>query len=335
MAPKETQPVHRTPLNKPEQSGPATDGFDPNDIVKSYIRDMEKYPLLTREQEIDVITRMQEGKTAKQNLDACASLSQPEKDALQQQVDAGRAARDELIRKNLRLVMSVAKKHQGRGVTFLDLIQEGNMGLMRAIPKYDLNRGTRFSTYATWWIRQAVTRAIADQGKTIRVPVHAYDLIHKIMGIEKRLTQELGHNATATEIAAEIPKMTAKKVEYYMNKNMPILSLQQPTGNEEDASELGDFLADPKPSPMAQSTQNLLKEHIMSALNQLPPREARVLTLRYGLNGHPAESLETVGRKMGVTRERIRQIEMQALSRLRHPYVRGKLRDYLNNDGDR
>jgi RNA polymerase primary sigma factor len=338
MTPKEIQPIRHTPPRRPAETEPVPviDGFDADDPVRIYMREQQNVPLLTVEQEIEVVTRIQEGVAARGKLHApTAHLTQPEKEALQQRVDAGFSARDELIRKNLRLVMSIAKKHQSRGLTFLDLIQEGNIGLMRAIPKYDLNRQTRFSTYATFWIRQAMSRAIADQGKTIRVPVHAKDLIHKILGIGKRLTQELGRDPTIAEIAAEIPNMTEKKAKFYLERNKPILSLHQSTNDEEDAPELGDFIPDPKPSPAAQSTQNSLKEQVRSVLNDLPAREALVLTRLYGLNGRPAESLNTVGKEMGVSRERIRQIGERALSRLRHPYVQGKLRDYLDADEDR
>jgi RNA polymerase primary sigma factor len=216
----------------------------------------------------------------------------------------------------------------GRGVPFLDLIQEGNIGLIRATKKFDYRRGHKFSTYATWWIRQAVTRSIADQGRTIRVPVHMGDQINKLLRTQHQLIQKLGRNPNVEELA-EALDVPPKKVENMIKVSRRPLSLETPTDSEED-SVLGDFIEDDEiPSPEVTATHNLLKEHLVSVMDNLPPREVRILQLRYGILDGQAYTLEEVGRKMGVTRERVRQIEAQALSRLRHPNIKMKLRDYL------
>jgi len=247
---------------------------------------------------------------------------------LRRLIEDGWEAREHLITANSRLVISVAKKYMGRGVPFLDLIQEGNIGLIRATKKFDYRRGHKFSTYATWWIRQAVTRAIADQGRTIRVPVHMGDQINKLLRVQHQLTQRLGRDPTVEELALELD-VPPKKVENMIQVARRPLSLETPTDDEED-SVLGDFIEDDEaPPPDDTATYNLLREHLGEVLNGLPPREVRILQLRYGLLDGQAYTLEEVGRKMGVTRERVRQIEAQALSRLRHPSIRRKLRDYL------
>jgi RNA polymerase primary sigma factor len=243
-------------------------------------------------------------------------------------VEDGWAAREHLITANSRLVISVAKKYMGRGVPFLDLIQEGNIGLIRAAKKFDYRRGHKFSTYATWWIRQAVTRAIADQGRTIRVPVHMGDQINKLLRVSHQLTQKLGRSPTTEELAHELD-VPPKKVENMIQVARRPLSLETPTDEEED-SVLGDFIEDEEaPAPPEMVTQHMLKEHLREVLHNLPPREVRILQLRYGLLDGRNYTLEEVGRKMGVTRERVRQIEAQALNRLRHPGHRRKLVDYL------
>ena len=259
---------------------------------------------------------------------ARGNVSPRRRQELQRLIEDGWAAREHLITANSRLVISVAKKYMGRGVPFLDLIQEGNIGLIRAAKKFDYRRGHKSSTYATWWIRQAVTRAIADQGRTIRVPVHMGDQINKLLRVQHQLTQRLGRDPSVEELAVALD-VTPQKVENMIQVARRPLSLETPTDDEED-SVLGDFIQDEEvPAPDETATYNLLREHLDSVLNALPPREVRILQLRYGLLDGQAYTLEEVGRKMGVTRERVRQIEAQALSRLRHPAIRRKLREYL------
>jgi len=261
---------------------------------------------------------------------AQGNLSSKKRQELRRLIEDGTNARDHLITANSRLVISVAKKYMGRGVPFLDLIQEGNIGLIRATKKFEYQRGHKFSTYATWWIRQAVTRAIADQGRTIRVPVHMGDQINKLLRVQHQLTQKLGREPSVEELAETLEVMP-KKVENMIQVARRPLSLETPTDDEED-SVLGDFIEDDEaPPPDETATFNLLREHLVEVLDSLPPREVRILQLRYGLLDGQAYTLEEVGRKMGVTRERVRQIEAQALTRLRHPSVRRKLRDYLGD----
>jgi RNA polymerase primary sigma factor len=247
---------------------------------------------------------------------------------LRKSIEDGWSAREHLITANSRLVISVAKKYMGRGVPFLDLIQEGNIGLIRSTKKFDYHRGNKFSTYATWWIRQAVTRAIADQGRTIRVPVHMGDHINKLFRIQYLLTQRLGREPTVEEMAEEL-KLPPQKVENIIRIARWPLSLETPTGDDE-ASVLGDFIEDDEIAPPDETaTNNLLNENLREVLNGLTPREVRILQLRYGLLDGQTYTLEEVGRKVGVTRERVRQIESQALNRLRHLSIRRKLHDYL------
>jgi RNA polymerase primary sigma factor len=243
--------------------------------------------------------------------------------------EEGKAAQEHLVKANSRLVVSVAKKYIGRGVPFLDLIQEGNIGLIRAVNKFDYRRGYKFSTYATWWIRQAVTRAIADQGRTIRVPVHMYEQINKLTRTSRKLVQELGREPTIEEIAEELD-ISLRKVERIMRVAQRPLSLETPVGEEED-SYLGDFIEDVETvAPVDAASRSLLREELDETLASLTPREVRILQLRFGLVDGYSYTLEEVGRKFGVTRERIRQIEAQALGRLRHPSRSRRLRDYLS-----
>jgi RNA polymerase primary sigma factor len=301
--------------------------IDADDTIGLYLKEIGRVPLLTAAEEVSLAKRMEKAKFARERL-ARGGISPKKRAELQAIIEDGMAAREHLITANSRLVISVAKKYIGRGVPFLDLIQEGNIGLIRAAKKFDYHRGHKFSTYATWWIRQAVTRAIADQGRTIRVPVHMGDQINKMLRVSHQLTQELGREPTTDELGDAL-SVTSKKVESIIQIARRPLSLETPTDQEED-SVLGDFIEDEEsPEPVEIATHNLLKEQIAEVLNGLPPREVRILQLRYGLLDGESYTLEEVGKKMGVTRERVRQIEAQALSRLRHPTHRRKLRDYL------
>jgi RNA polymerase primary sigma factor len=301
--------------------------IDTDDTIGLYLKEVGRVPLLTAVEEVDLAKRIESGRMAREEL-ARGNVGINRRLNLQLFIEDGWAAREHLITANSRLVISVAKKYMGRGVPFLDLIQEGNIGLIRAAKKFDYRRGHKFSTYATWWIRQAVTRAIADQGRTIRVPVHMGDQINKLLRIQHQLTQRLGRDPSVDELANEL-EVTPQKVENMIQVARRPLSLETPTDDEED-SVLGDFIQDEEVTqPDDSATYNLLREHLETVLEGLPPREVRILQLRYGLLDGQAYTLEEVGRKMGVTRERVRQIEAQALSRLRHPAIRRKLREYL------
>ncbi len=301
--------------------------IDTDDTIGLYLKEVSRVPLLTAEEEVELAQRIERGRMSREEL-ARAAVNKTRRKDLRNLIEDGWSAREHLITANSRLVISVAKKYMGRGVPFLDLIQEGNIGLIRATKKFDYRRGHKFSTYATWWIRQAVTRAIADQGRTIRVPVHMGDQINKLLRIQHQLTQKLGRDPSVEELA-EALDVLPKKVENMIQVSRRPLSLETPTDNEDD-SVLGDFIEDNEiPAPDETATYNLLREHLELVLDMLPPREVRILQLRYGLLDGQAYTLEEVGRKMGVTRERVRQIEAQALSRLRHPTIRRKLRDYL------
>jgi RNA polymerase primary sigma factor len=302
---------------------------DADDTVGLYLKEVGRVPLLTAEEEVSLAKRIERGRRTRERLARGPVLARDRSD-LQRLVEDGWAAREHLITANSRLVISVAKKYMGRGVPFLDLIQEGNIGLIRAAKKFDYRRGHKFSTYATWWIRQAVTRAIADQGRTIRVPVHMGDQINKLLRVSHQLTQRFGREPTSEELA-EALDVTPKKVEGMIQAARRPLSLETPTDEEED-SVLGDFIEDEEsPAPAELVTQTLLREQLHEVLDDLPPREVRILQLRYGLLDGQSYTLEEVGRKMGVTRERVRQIEAQALSRLRQPSNQRKLWDYLRS----
>ena len=301
--------------------------IDTDDTIGLYLKEVGRVPLLTAEEEVELAQRIERGRIAREEL-ARGNAVPRRRAELQMSIEDGWLAREHLITANSRLVISVAKKYMGRGVPFLDLIQEGNIGLIRAAKKFDYRRGHKFSTYATWWIRQAVTRAIADQGRTIRVPVHMGDQINKLLRVQHQLTQRLGRDPSVDELAGAL-EVTPQKVENMIQVARRPLSLETPTDDEED-SVLGDFIQDEEvPAPDETATYNLLREHLETVLNGLPPREVRILQLRYGLLDGQAYTLEEVGRKMGVTRERVRQIEAQALSRLRHPAIRRRLREYL------
>ncbi len=301
--------------------------IDTDDTIGLYLKEVSRIPLLTAEEEVELAQRIERGRMAREEL-AKGNVSPKRRAELRKLIEDGWAAREHLITANSRLVISVAKKYMGRGVPFLDLIQEGNIGLIRATKKFDYRRGHKFSTYATWWIRQAVTRAIADQGRTIRVPVHMGDQINKLLRVQHQLTQKLGREPTVEELA-EALGVPPRKVENMIQVARRPLSLETPTDDEED-SVLGDFIEDEEaPPPDETATYNLLREQLNEILSTLPPREVRILQLRYGLLDGQPYTLEEVGRKMGVTRERVRQIEAQALSRLRQLSIRRKLRDYL------
>ncbi len=304
-------------------------GVSSDDTVGLYLKEMARVPLLNSEEEIDLAKHYEQGLLAGRRMEqANGNLSTEEREKLLRVIDVGHDAREHLIKANTRLVVSIAKKYMGRGVPFLDLIQEGNLGLMKAVEKFDYQRGYRFSTYATWWIRQTITRAIADQGRTIRVPVHMSDSIRRLYKTARRLEQEHGRKPTPEEIAEELD-MEPRKVRWMLKVSWQPLSLERPVGEEED-SELGNFIEDESsPTPPQTAYQNLLREKVEEVLATLTPREARILRLRFGLHNGRPYTLEEVGQKFGLTRERIRQIEGKALRRLRHPRRARQLRDYL------
>ena len=298
-----------------------------DDTIGLYLKEIGRVPLLTAEEEVMLAKRMEAGQIALERLGR-NGLGPEKRSEFRRTVQDGLDAREHLIRANSRLVISVAKRYIGRGVPFLDLIQEGNIGLIRAANKFNYHLGHKFSTYATWWIRQAVTRAIADQSRTIRVPVHMGDQINKLLRISHRLTQELGRAPTSEELALAMEIPTRKAEEMLRVARRP-LSLEMPT-DDEGNSELGDFIEDEdSAAPDEEVTSAMLRELLRNTLQDLPPREVRILQLRYGLVDGETYTLEEVGKKLGVTRERVRQIEAQALSRLRHPTHSRKLRDYL------
>ncbi|HVO72034.1 MAG TPA: sigma-70 family RNA polymerase sigma factor [Aggregatilineaceae bacterium] len=303
--------------------------FSGDDSVGMYLKEMSRVPLLKAEEEYELATRIEDGRKAKAELvrTACRkrSLDRQRQEAL---VQDSLVARDHLIKANTRLVVSIAKRYMGRGVPFLDLIQEGNLGLMKAVEKYDVHRGFRFSTYATWWIRQTITRSIADQARTIRVPVHMIDRIRQTYKATHELEQRLGRIPTPEELAEEL-HLDLKKVQWILKVSWLPLSLESPVGDDEE-SELGMFIEDEfSPTPMQSAYQAMLKDKIDEVLGTLSPREARVLRLRFGLDNGTPYTLEEVGEKFGLTRERIRQIEGKALRRLRHPRRARQLKEYL------
>jgi len=303
-------------------------GVSSDDTVGLYLKEMARVPLLSNEEEVELARRLELGNYARAELMRLGDDATPELIAeLNALVEDGKAARDHLIKANTRLVVSIAKKYMGRGVHFLDLIQEGNLGLMKAVEKFDYTRGFRFSTYATWWIRQTITRAIADQGRTIRVPVHMSDRIRRLYKTARQLEQEMGRKPTPEEIAAAMD-LEPRKVQWMLKVSWRPMSLERPVGEEED-SELGSFIEDlTTPTPTQIANQNLLHEKLEEVLGTLTAREARILRLRFGLQNGRSYTLEEVGQKFGLTRERIRQIEGKALRRLRHPRRSRQLRDF-------
>ena len=318
------------------QSMPSA-GAGTSDPVKMYLREIGRVPLLSAAEEVALAQRIETGVHAEERIaDLNASgdiarLDSAAKAALRRQVREGEQAKQQLTQANLRLVVSIAKRYLGRGMPMLDLIQEGNLGLMRAVEKFDYTKGFKFSTYATWWIRQAITRAIADQARTIRIPVHMVESINKVHRLQRQLTQELEREPTVEELA-EKADLSVPKVREILRISQDPLSLDSPVG-EEDDSFLGDFIEDQHAAmPAEVATANSLSEQIMSALDELSEREQEVVRMRFGLDGDQPQTLEEVGRRFGVTRERIRQIESKTLAKLRHPHRRQKLEDYLRSD---
>jgi len=308
-------------------NGSPLDAIRVDDSIGLYLKEIGRVPLLSREEEIALAKRMEAGKRAQLKLQG-DTLDGQSRTRLQAIARDGLAAREHLVQANSRLVVSVAKKYMGRGVPFIDLIQEGNIGLIRAAKKFDYTMGNKFSTYATWWIRQAVTRAIADQSRTIRIPVHMGDQINKLLRTTHRLTQELGRDPSPEEMADALD-LEPEKVENMLQVARRPLSLELPIDEEGD-SELGDFIEnDEAAAPAEVVSSSILRDLLQDVFEDLPPREVRILQMRYGLVDGKTYTLEEVGQKLGVTRERIRQIEVQALSRLRHPAHARKLRDFL------
>ncbi len=302
-------------------------GISSDDSIGLYLKEMARVPLLSIQEEIRLAKLLEKGEVAQRRLGKDGHDAE-ERKMLERVVDEGKAAREHLIKANTRLVVSIAKKYMGRGVPFLDLIQEGNLGLMKAVEKFDHSRGYRFSTYATWWIRQTITRAIADQGRTIRVPVHMSDRIRRLYKASRKLEQERGRKPTPEEIADELG-MEPRKVRWMLKVSWRPISLEKPIGEEED-NELGSFIEDDNATTPTQSAyEHLLKEKMEEVLTTLTPREARILRLRFGLLDGRSYTLEEVGQKFGLTRERIRQIEGKALRRLRHPRRSRQLKEYL------
>ena len=300
-----------------------------NDPVRMYLKEIGRVALLTAQEEVDLAIRIENGLAAEDKLETVGDkLPADEVADLRWTRRDGLRAKRHLVEANLRLVVSIAKRYVGRGMQFLDLIQEGNLGLIRAVEKFDHTKGFKFSTYATWWIRQAITRAIADQARTIRIPVHMVETINKLVRIQRQLLQDLGREPTADEIAEQM-ELTPEKVREIQKISQEPVSLETPVGEEED-SHLGDFIEDSEaPVPLERASFKLLQEQLETVLHTLSDREKDVIRLRFGLVDGQPRTLEDVGKKFGVTRERIRQIESKTLSKLRHPSRSQKLRDYL------
>ena len=315
------------------------DGVSVEDPVRMYLKEIGKVPILSAAEEIELAQKMEDGAVAAEKISILKGRMDNATDEekadlkdeikkLQKEVDFGADAKKRLAEANLRLVVSIAKRYVGRGMLFLDLIQEGNLGLIKAVEKFDYKKGYKFSTYATWWIRQAITRAIADQARTIRIPVHMVETINKLIRVSRQLLQELGREPSPEEIAAEM-NMPVERVREILKISQEPVSLETPIGEEED-SHLGDFIKDDNvPVPADAAAFTLLKEQLEEVLGTLTEREQKVLTLRFGLEDGRARTLEEVGKEFNVTRERIRQIEAKALRKLRHPSRSRKLKDYL------
>ena len=306
------------------------EGINIDDHVKMYLKEIGKVNLLTPEEELSLAKRMADGETAKEQIEEIGeNIDEDSKKQIDLLIADGEKAKKSLAEANLRLVVSIAKRYVGRGMLFLDLIQEGNLGLIKAVDKFDYTKGYKFSTYATWWIRQAITRAIADQARTIRIPVHMVETINKLVRVSRQLVQELGREPTPEELAKEL-NMPVDKVREISKISQEPVSLETPIGEEED-SHLGDFIPDEDaPAPSEAASFVLLKEQLGAVLETLSEREAKVLRLRFGLDDGRARTLEEVGKEFDVTRERIRQIEAKALRKLRHPSRSKKLKDFLD-----
>ena len=312
------------------ESALSAEGVAIDDPVKVYLKEIGRVPLLTPEEEVNLALTIKAGSEAKEKYDADPdALSEEEKAACLKAIKKGVAARKRLSEANLRLVVSIAKRYVGRGMQFLDLIQEGNLGLIKAVEKFDHTKGFKFSTYATWWIRQAITRAISDQALTIRIPVHMVETINKVKKVSSQLLHEQGKEPTAEEIAERL-EMSVDKVREIMRVAQEPVSLETPIGEEED-SHLGDFIPDDEaPVPAEVASHTLLREQLSEVLDTLTDREEKVLRLRFGLVDGRPRTLEEVGKEFNVTRERIRQIEAKALRKLRHPSRSKKLKDFLD-----
>jgi RNA polymerase primary sigma factor len=327
--PKAKAPAKKKPRRRVDTSTIASLTSDP---VRMYLKEIGKVPLLTARQEVDLAQRIERGVYAAAAIEvaenAGRTIPAAERRRLVREENDGLVAKQALVEANLRLVVSIAKRYVGRGMLFLDLIQEGNLGLIRAVEKFDYEKGFKFSTYATWWIRQAITRAIADQARTIRIPVHMVETINKLIRIQRQLLQDLGREPSPEEIGNKM-EMTAERVREILKISQEPVSLETPIGEEED-SQLGDFIEDSEAIvPPEAASYSLLQEQLSKVLDSLSERERKVIELRFGLiDGHP-RTLEEVGREFGVTRERIRQIESKTLGKLRHPSRSGKLKDYL------
>ena len=322
-------------INEEEMVDPSSmvDSFGTDDPVRMYLKEIGKVNLLTSDEEVALAQDMVAGNAAKEQLDEMTQAGEEIPDEVKRElnraVKRGERAKQRLAEANLRLVVSIAKRYVGRGMQFLDLIQEGNLGLIKAVEKFDYTKGYKFSTYATWWIRQAITRAIADQARTIRIPVHMVETINKVIRVSRQLLQELGHDPTPEEIATEMA-MPVERVREILKIAQEPVSLETPIGEEED-SHLGDFIPDEDASEPAEAASfTLLKEQLVEVLATLTPREEKVLKLRFGIEDGRTRTLEEVGREFNVTRERIRQIEAKALRKLRHPSRSKKLKDFLN-----
>jgi RNA polymerase primary sigma factor len=329
-APETKEPVSRLgKLGEPAARAERATEIGSFDPVRMYLKEIGKVPLLTADQEVTLAKRIEAGLHAAERIDQRNGfLSDEERASLEAVATDGALAKRQLIEANLRLVVSIAKRYVGRGMALLDLVQEGNLGLIRAVEKFDYTKGFKFSTYATWWIRQAITRAIADQARTIRIPVHMVETMNKVLRIQRQMLQELGREPTVEEVAIKV-EMTPDRVREIQRIAQEPVSLETPVG-EEDDSFLGDFVEDPAAiAPATAAARALLTEAIVEALEELNDRERQVVRLRFGLDDGQVRTLEEVGKEFGVTRERIRQIESKTLAKLRHPTRSQRLRDYL------